>query len=62
VKQLQAGLFGEPTAAMVWAQHAEALIQLARDHDFEPFYTARRRPVGDGFQQWADAFRQQYRY
>jgi hypothetical protein len=49
VKTLQAGEFGEPTAAQVWETHGDALTAEAEAHGFVPHYLCKRRPTGHTF-------------
>jgi hypothetical protein len=62
VKMLQAGQFGEPTAAQVWAKHGDALTAEAEAHGFRPYWATKQTPTGAGFEQWRDAFLQQHQY
>jgi hypothetical protein len=62
VTRAQAGRFGEPTAADIWAQHGDALTALAEENGFSPHYQTKRRPSGDGFERWRDAFLAKHTY
>lgn len=43
-------------ADAAWLQHREALIAEAAEHGFEPFGLTKKRPTGDGFEQWRALF------
>jgi hypothetical protein len=53
---------GEPDATAVWSRSHEALIALARAHDFEPYWLTKRRPIGAAFEAWRNAFLAAHRY
>jgi hypothetical protein len=53
---------GEPDAAAVSAQYADALCALASQHDFEPYWLHDQPPTGPGFRRWCEAFLAEHRY
>jgi hypothetical protein len=55
-------VYGQPTAAEVWACHQDALIAEARRAGFEPFYLTRKRPRGAAVIAWSRAFCAEHSY
>ena len=56
VAAAQAGTLDEPKPDHVWWAHGESLIAEAARHNFQPFWQTRKRPTGDGYEQWKAQF------
>jgi hypothetical protein len=56
------GETGSPSRDVVWRAHRDALIALAAEHDFQPHALTHRRPKGEAFQHWREAFLREHTY